>query len=377
VDETYTEKFYPIIWAYYSHPLTGFYGQGLAEDLLDYQIRQNELNDYARKSFDLFAVPRVLLPTGSKLGKAQLTNEIGQVIPVQGAMPTFFTPQALNAEFFKLHELNRQAAFAKAGIAQATAVPEAPPRIESGVGVRELSDNQRQRLSAQQSMYENKHLDASYLLLHLSWVKANGRKPTSSLKAKNLFDQIDWAAYKESAKNLRFNVQASSTLNDTPAARKDTAIEFAQYGVPLRPDELRKLINHPDLELSDKRATAALENIEWLIGELMKGEYHPPMPLQDLSLGIERVTAAFNTALTIRDDKKSSAAKGKALNAMSLWVTSAKDLMERMAQEEAAKQAAMMPQPMNANGVPSSEAALAAAGDNTVRDAALAGLFRQ
>lgn len=362
-DEEYGYSDYPFVFYHYSPPLTGFYGQGLAEDLLDNQIRQNELNDFARKAFDLVSVPRVFVEHGTKIIKPSLSNEIGQVIPYVGKPPVFFTPTSLTGEFFTLHEQNRESAFAKAGISRMAAQAVKPPGIEAGVALRELSDNQAQRLSDQQARYENAHIDVGRMMCRFSIELADGAKPKREFSAKNLFEQIDWPAVEEAKLNLRFNVQASSSLNDTPAARKQTAIEFAQYGVPVRPDEIRRLINHPDLELSDKRATAALENVEWLIGELLDGRYHPPQPFQDLALGIERVTAAYL-------DAWANGAPEDLLDGFRTWVTAADELIK-------ASQPQPMPGMMPAEAGQPGASPLGDIPGDVIQDEALAGLFRQ
>jgi hypothetical protein len=202
------------------------------------------------------------------------------------------------------------------------------------------------------------------MLCRFSIELADGAKPKREFNAKNLFEQIDWPAVEDAKQNLRFNVQASSSLNDTPAARKQTAIEFAQYGVPVRPDEIRRLINHPDLEFSDKRATAALENIEWLIGELLDGRYHPPQPFQDLALGIERVTAAYL-------DAWASGAPEEILDGFRTWVTQADELI---------KSTQPQPQPVPGEPAPAGQPGATPLGDisgDVIQDRALAGLFRQ
>ena len=71
-DREFSDGYFPFVFFRWSNPLTGFYGQGLCEGLIGYQIRINELNDFIRRAQDLISIPRVFIPHGSKVIKQHI-----------------------------------------------------------------------------------------------------------------------------------------------------------------------------------------------------------------------------------------------------------------------------------------------------------------
>lgn len=284
----------PFVRFSWNAPLTGFYGQGLSELLVGFQIRLNELNDFIRKCQDRIAVPRVFLPAGGKVNKPYIDNTIGAMIPFFGnQMPRFDTPVALTNEIYGFRETIIRSAFEFAGVSKMAAQATRPEGIEAAVALRELSDNQSQRFSIQQQRFENLFLDLGKRIMALSKELYEGKKPKNDFPETDLVSLIDWKKADLNDRCFELQVQASSMLSETPAGRLQKVIELSQYGVPIRPEEIRRLLALPDLELSDRRATSALEDAEWTIDRLQVGDYNPPEPFQDLALSLERVTAAY------------------------------------------------------------------------------------
>lgn len=289
-DDDYSKDYFPFVFYRWSPPLTGFYGQSLAEYLLGFQVRLNELNDFIHKCQDLVAVPRIWLNAGSRVTKTQLDNEIGRIISGVGEPPTFFTPQAVGPEIYQYKEQIKVAAFEFAGISQMAAQATRPEGIEAGVALRELSDNQSQRFSIQQARYERAHIDLAKLMINQ--IKGM-KKPPNAHFAERFVDTIDFPKIDFEKDNIVFGLQPSSILGDTPAGRLQRIVELAQYGVPIKPEVMQRLLAHPDLELEDNRSIAAIEHAEWVVEQLANEEPVFPDAFMDLPLTIERVTAAY------------------------------------------------------------------------------------
>lgn len=320
-DSPYPEDYFPFVFYHWSPPLTGFYGQGLAEALLGFQIRINELNDFIERCQDLIAVPRVAIDAGSKMLKPHLDNEIGAIIPYVGKPPVFFTPQALNAEIYRYKEQLKQSAFEFAGISKMAAQATRPEGIEAGVALRELSDNQSQRFSVNQQRFEEAAVDVALLIIRL--VKAMGVKKAPKVFMHERFvETIDWPSVDVEENRFVFQVQPASIMSETPSGRLQRVIELAQYGVNLDQAELRRLLGHPDVGLADSRATSALDDAEWVVEELSKGELPMPEPFQDLPLCIDRVRAAYL-------DARRGGAPEEILEGFRQWVTLAERLLPK------------------------------------------------
>lgn len=297
IDEPYEKEHFPHVFFSWSPPLTGFYGQGLAEALIGFQIRLNELNDFIRECQDLIAVPRVLIEAGSRLLPDPVTNEIAAQLYYTGAKPDFFTPQALGPETYNYVQTIKTNAFELAGISKMAAHATRPEGIEAGVALRELSDNQSQRFSIQQQRFEETFLTVAERVVELTKELIKSGSNPAKWADSQLVKDIDWDRVDFSEGRFVLQLQVASSLTETPAARKQYVIELQQYGVQLRPSEVRKLLAHPDIEQSDAEATAAEEYADYVVDELSEGRYLPPDALEDLGLGLQKVNAAYLRAV--------------------------------------------------------------------------------
>lgn len=324
VDEEYDKEHFPHMFYTWSPPLTGFYGQGLAEGLIGYQIRLNELNDFIRECQDKIAVPRYTAHHSSKLFPPEINNEIGAAIYWTEHEPRFVTPQAVGPEIYQYKEQIKAAAFEFAGISKMAAQATRPEGIEAAVALRELSDNQSQRFSIQQQRFEDAHLEVAKRIAELSRELVESGEAPAQWMDQRLVKEIDWSQVDFCANRFVLQVQASSILGLTPAGRLQRVTELMQYGVPVHPQTMRRLLAHPDLELEDRRATSALEDIEWTIDMLLKGVYYPPEPYQDLNLGLERVSAAYL-------DARRGGCDEELLDLFRQWLAQAQELIKAAA----------------------------------------------
>jgi hypothetical protein len=281
------------VWFRWSRPLTGFYGQGIAEELLDVQVRLNQLNRFIQKCQDLIAVPRVFVDVASKTLKVQLDNKVGAIIPYRGKPPTFFTPQALSAEIYNERDRLVRDAFNRIGVSQLSAQSLKPAGLESAVALREFNDIEGQRFAIQAQRYEQWFKDLARKIIECGRdLYKRGKAPKTVYASRNLVEHIDWADVDMEEDRYALDIEAASILSMSPAARLQAVTELAQVGAIQQP-EVRKLLRHPDLEHSDNIAYADFEDIEAVIEMLLDGKYEPPEPFQNLELGIRRCQLAM------------------------------------------------------------------------------------
>lgn len=314
----WTNEWFPYVKFDWSPALTGYYGQGLAEALLGFQIRINELNDFINRCQDLIAVPRVFVDAGSKLMKIQINNEIGVIIPYVGKPPVFHTAQAVSAEIYRYKEQLKAAAFEFAGISKMAAQATRPEGIEAAVALRELSDNQSQRFSIQQQRFENSFMQLGRLLIEMA--KRLGKSAPKMYMSSAYVEEIAWPEIDFDKYKFVLHIAPSSISSMTPAGRMQTVIEFAQYGVQIPQDELISMLDHPDLKAMRKRSTSAREDAEWIVSRLRRGEWWAPEAFQKLELCVEYVTAAYL-------DARRTKAPEKVLDLMRRWVKTATDMI--------------------------------------------------
>ncbi len=336
--DEWKHEWYPYVFYHWCEPVTGFYGQGIPEEGLSFQIRLNQLNDFKRRCQDLISNPRVLIEQGSRVLEEQLTNEIASFVYYTGQKPEFFSPQAVNAEIYNEAESIKHSFFDHIGISRMAATANKPQAVEAAVALRELSDNQSQRFSGQQQRHEDAYLELykKCLMLSREVYKTRSKARKGDFLDRLLVEEIDWNKVNFEGGTVMIQVQASSIMSETPAGRLQRLVELKQYNVPITDDEFRRLLAHPDLEQSDKRATAPLEFTEWTISELYEGRWVTPEPFMDLARGIEWVNAAYLLAVIKR-------APDNILEILQLWIETAEKMFTEAQEEAAAMAAAQVP----------------------------------
>ena len=325
LDEKRSESYFPYVFFRWDGlPISGFYGLGLARDLHGFQQRINQMNVFIQRCQDLIAVPRVFVDMASKVLKVQINNKIGAIIPYRGKPPTFYTPNALNAEIYNYKEQLKRSAFEFAGISQLSAQSLKPAGLESAVALREYNDIETNRFVIQAQRYERMYLDLAEMFIRVQKTIKNP-KP-AKYQDRNCIQQIEWADVDLERDRFSLDIQAASLLSMSPSARLQAVTELAQVG-QLDKSEIRHLLNHPDLEASNDLATADFRDIQRLEQQLLDGEYRPPEPFQNLDLGMQRIQL-----LLLHVQNEYEDVPEEVLQNMRDWISQAKTLQEQAVQ---------------------------------------------
>jgi hypothetical protein len=333
-DVRYTRDYFPFIVYRWSKPITGYYGQGLAEQLTGIQLRINQLNHFIQKAQDLIAVPRVFVDIGSKMLRTMITDEIGAVIPYRGKPPTFMTPQAVSAEIYQYKEALWRRGYEITGIQQMSATGMKPAGLESAVALREYNDIGTGRFVVQAQRWERLIPAAAGRIIDVAKeIHGKGGSCKATFHARSLVKEICWKDVDMERDMFRMSVEAASILSATPAGRIQQVVELAQAGI-VGQAESRRLLDHPDLRREMDIQNAAIEDIEATIEQLLDGEYVPPEPHQDLKMGFPRVQLAYLKA-------KRDGAPWEILEELTRWLESADYLMKQQMADEQAKMAQM------------------------------------
>lgn len=358
LDEKWHKPTTGLIWFRWAKPLTGFYGQGVAEELADLQRRLLQLDRFIQRCQDLISVPRVFVDVSAKVLKYQLDTRIGAIIPFRGRPPTFFSPQAVSQEVYSERDRIIRQAFERIGISQLSAQSLKPAGLESAVALREFTSIGYERFSLQSQRYEEffRQVAREFITCAREVYKGQGGK--AKFTAHNLIEHIDWKEVDMEEDRFALSVDAASILTMSPAARLQTVTELAQVG-QLDKQEIRYLLNHPDLERSNTLDFADWSDIERVLERLEMGEIEVPNPLQNLQLGMKRVQLA---ALKARGD----GAPEEILENYRTWLSQAQESMDMAKQQAMAEQQAMaaaqQPQPASQGQPMTAEQAAAAGG---------------
>lgn len=321
-EEVWKKEWFPFVFLHWSEPVSGFYGQGLAEQLAGRQKRINSLYRFIQRALDLIAVPRVFVDASNQMMKFHLSNEIGVVIPTRGGKPpTFYTPQANTAEIYNWLNILENGGYEEAGISTASASNRLPPGIESAPAQREYSFKEGQRFAPVSQRYEDAYIETARKMVQMYKEMGGGTKVTF---ANNRFmRQIPWEDVDMENDQYEIRVDASSMDALSPAGRIQAVIELAQTNW-ITPEEGRRLLAHPDLIASDQHHNAAIEYAEYVCFELKRGtkaeEIPPDGAVENVGLTFERVQATYLRA-------KMGGASETILNELLEWMKLAQDAL--------------------------------------------------
>lgn len=315
-DEEWTKEFFPFAVFRWSDRTSGWYGIGLVERIAGHQRTLNKLNWQIDRQLDQHAVPTTYVPMGDIGIQVKTTNRLGTIAGYRVAKPETIIPPAVSGETYKRAESIKASSFEESGVSRLAAASMKPAGLESAVALREYKDTTTERFAIQEQAYERFFLDTVWLAIDAA--KDLGKDaPTIVRKSRAGTKRLKWADVDMG--EVRVQMAAASSLARTPAGRTQTVVEWAQAGV-ISQDEARRLLQHPDLERAMSLYTAALEDIERCIEDILDGDMLTPEPFQNLKMGIWRFQMAYLKA-------EGDGASEEILELLRTWIVQASHIL--------------------------------------------------
>lgn len=303
-DEDWKYDWFPFVFFHWCEPISGFYGQGLAEQLCGRQMNINEVYRFIRRAHQLILVPRVFVDASNTLLKTQLDNEIGSIIPTRGGKPpTFYTPQALHSEIYRWLETLEQGGYDEAGISPYSASNQLPAGIESAPAQRELTYKEGARFAPVSQRYEDAFVELAKKML--AFYKEMPKKTKITFANNKFMRKINWGDVDMENDQYEIRIAASSIESLSPASRQQAVIELSQTGW-VTEQEGRRLLGHPDLIANDRLNTATIRYAEWVVMQLCDGvaasEVRPEGTIEDVEETARHVRASWMTLKMSKTD---------------------------------------------------------------------------
>lgn len=289
-DEPWEYPWLPFVHYHWQEPLSGFYPPSGVEQVIPYQLDLNRVNLVIRDGQDLMVRPRLWVPPGAKVNLGQVDNRIGKII-VSAVEPKPLTWPGAGPELYSERDRIVRTCFEYFGLTQLSSQGKLPQgaRLDSSEALREYNSIEDQRFSDAAQRYEKFQLDIAHLLVNLAEdAHRAGKSMSSTWVMGRRAEVVNWADIDFQRDRYVFSLEASSTMNETPAAKKDRVMELAQLNI-LSPEQVKMLLGHPDIDREMSLVTAAAEDIERVIDLLESGRWEMPTELQDLVGGVQRV----------------------------------------------------------------------------------------
>jgi len=290
-NEDYTSTYFPFVFYRWSERLTGFFGQGLAEELCGLQLEVNRTLQNISYAQKLVAQPRVAIESNAKISVSQLTNEPGSILRYQSGAkpPMFFTPTAMNPEVYNHLKWLIQSGYEKTGISQMSATSKKPSGLDSGAALREYNDIESERFMLTGLQFEQLHLDAADIIVDMSkQLYENGVNLETKIPSDGFIQSIKWSEVNLEKDKFVMKVFPTSLLPTNPSTRIQKVEEMIQAGW-IDKDDALDLLDFPDLKAYQSLETANNKLIEKTIYEMLKtGHYYPPEPQMKLDVAMSQ-----------------------------------------------------------------------------------------
>lgn len=290
--EPWKHNFFPFARMQWTPRLFGFWGQGLAEQLMNIQLEINKLLWVIQRSFHLAGSFKVLLENGSKIVKEHINNDIGTIINYTGAPPSYVVPPTVPQEIFGHLNMLVGKAYEQAGVSQLSAGAVKPAGLNSGKALREMNDIESDRFMVIGKAYERLYMDVAKLsIATVKQIDEEGKYKVT-VPTKNAIAHIKWADVNLEEDQYVMQCFPVSSLPNDPAGRLQTVQEYAQAGF-LTPRQARRLLDFPDIEQIESLSNAAEEYLVSVLDKILDERvpvskaYTPPDEMDDLALAAE------------------------------------------------------------------------------------------
>lgn len=302
--QSYNKDDFPFLFLKWSRRLLGFFGVGIAEELIGIQIEINKLLRDIQSAQNLACVPRVLIESGSSVVEDHINNKIGSIIKYTGTAPTIVTANAMPTELYNFLETLYQKAFQITGISQLSASSQKPAGLNSGVALREYQDIETERFSLVSQAYEDMFIDLGNRCIDLSKELAKNNSNLSvNVVGSDLVEEIPWSEIQVSKDQFILQLYPASLLPTQPAGRLQRVQELLQAGM-INQTTAKSLLDMPDLDDAMDNELAAYNDIHATLEYMMETkEYSAPEPFMDPALCIQIAKSQYLRAKTRRVDE--------------------------------------------------------------------------
>lgn len=305
VDEKYKKETFPFVFLQYNPRMLGFWGQGLAEQLMGTQVEINKLLMTMSRAINLVGVPRVFVEDGSKVVKSHLNNEVGSIVTYRGTKPQYEVAPCIPQEMYAQLQRLVDYAYQQSGISSLAAASQKPAGLDSGAALREYDDLQTDRFASLSKRYDNLFIELAYQIIDLAKdIAERDGKYQTVYPNKNGTKEIDLP--KMDLLKDPFVIQCfdASALPRDPAGRLQKITEMIQSGM-ITLQEGRRLLDYPDLEQEEKLANAGEERILQILDKIVdEGKYTPPDPYMDPQLALQLSNRYYNLYMASKLDEE-------------------------------------------------------------------------
>lgn len=311
IDERkWTKTYVPLIFLHWQDRQSGFFVKGGVEQVVPYQVMQNELNDAIQESTDVACRPRMLVPTATTIDYNQWDTVGGRFLGYSGPKPEPLVWPTNLGELYQERERNKAAAYSHMGLSEMFAMGDMPQnvRMDSSAGLREARNMEDARHLRLWRAYEGSRLEVARGIMRVigdanpSEFKTVYKPHGASMAGR----EIEYEAIKHlNEEHYTWEMAPASLATMSAAARREQLRDWASRAQANGTDQAARMVTNPDLEMIEQMELASEEDIERHLEIMETGGYEEPDEMTNLSKGMMMVKANYHRLLRYKDVKKS------------------------------------------------------------------------
>ena len=159
LDEPWESDKFPFCFVRWSPEPRGFYGVGLAEELLGIHLDVNTTIDKIERALELVATPQIWIEQGSRVKPTHMTDIPGAINTYSGTPPIYMAPPAVSPETYNYLNSQIQRGLQVARLSAQSMSGKIPSGLETGAAVREFHDIESESFSLVSKNYETFFMD--------------------------------------------------------------------------------------------------------------------------------------------------------------------------------------------------------------------------
>jgi hypothetical protein len=348
-DEPWNRPRHPIVPFRWGNALAGWYGLGIAEQLVGHQLAIRKIQYQIASAIYHGATFKILAHTSSKVNAKTFNNDPrGTVIPWSGTQaPQFIAPSVVQPELFTERDREWQHGFDQVGLPP-TGSGTIPPNLKSGEAIRAYTESVDSRLAVPSQRWDAYYVDVADVML--DEVREMGDVAVES-KVRRSYRRINWKDVADGDDDMVMQAWPSSILPATPSGKYDRLQELEQAGW-ITKEQAMSVLDVPDLESVIGLETSTYELIGMHLENMLdEDKAEQPEPYQGLDLSLRIMQSAVIKA-------KVDGCPDDRLQLVRDYIDAIRDLQKQAANENA--QAAPPPQAQSgAPGTPDQQGQVA------------------
>ena len=294
--EEYNRDSLPFVFIHYSNPVVGSDATSIVDLLYGIQIEIDTILQKITEASRLNPAMTFFVPEGSQIKVSQLNNRVGNIVSYRptptmtGSPVTTATPAFIDDQYLQLLDNLKTTAYELTGISKLSAQSAKPVGIDSGLGLRTITNIESERFQTQFNQVIRMYVEVARTCI--SVFDPNDDILPQDQKRVN----IKWKDIVEEYENMSIQYSGADALSKDPATKLQQLQVLAQAGV-ISQTRIAQLMEIPDLESGYSMANNSINAVMTVIDDcIMKDNYEVP---DYIPIGLLK-EELINTMLSLR-----------------------------------------------------------------------------